>query len=279
MFSKIRKDFRLLVPKRMLALFSITIALVLLLPMASSAKKDVLEFENPSLIVVYSETDEDAQIIARGGSEDPIDKLVILGPHGTVHFKSRFKDGGRIGQADFQFDTPEPSLEELMDAYPPGEYRFLGKTVDDGALESIVELSYDLLDSPTIIYPENGDRDIPTENLVVEFAAPEDSEAIRLEIEDEEEEVAIKVDLPGNTDSFSVTNGWLQPGIEYVLDIKAFAENGNQTVVDIRFVTTEESPEKEDFFDNTMLEGPIVRHFKRLFVSLYSSHASRTKLA
>jgi hypothetical protein len=73
----------------------------------------------------------------------------------------------------------------------------------------------------------------------VRFTAPKDAEAIRLEIENEEEEVAMKVDLPGDAADFNVPNGWLQPGVEYVLDIKVIAENGNQTVRDIRFVTQE----------------------------------------
>lgn len=67
----------------------------------------------------------------------------------------------------------------------------------------------------------------------------EDAEAIRLEVEDEEEEVALKVDLPGDATSFGLPNDWLQPGTEYVLDIKAIAEDGNQTVTDLRFTTAE----------------------------------------
>jgi hypothetical protein len=71
------------------------------------------------------------------------------------------------------------------------------------------------------------------------FEAPEGTEAILLELEDEEEEVALKVDLPADASSFGVPNNWLKPGIEYVLDIKVIAENGNQTVRDIRFMTAE----------------------------------------
>ena len=51
----------------------------------------------------------------------------------------------------------------------------------------------------------------------------------------EEAEVAPKVDLPGDATTFSLPNGWLQPGTIYVLDIKVIAENGNQTVTDLWF--------------------------------------------
>ena len=60
-----------------------------------------------------------------------------------------------------------------------------------------------------------------------------------MEIEDEETEDALKVDLSADASSFEVPNNWLQPGVEYTLDIKGMAENGNQTVRDIRFITEE----------------------------------------
>ena len=119
--------------------------------------------------------------------------------------------------------------------------------MDGGKLESIVELSYELLDAPVISYPQEGETDVPVEDLVVEFVAPEDTEAIRLEIEDEEAEVALKIDLPADATEFEVPNNWLQPGTVCVLDIKANAENGNQTVVDVEF-ETEELSETRDFF-------------------------------
>ena len=220
------------------ALLSIAVAAVLLLPMTSAAKNPNLEFEDPALIVVYSVTDDDAQIIARGGSEERIKKVTIFGPHGTVRLKARFKDGDGLGQADFQFETPEPSIEDLMEAYPAGDYSFKGKSIDGGILESTVELSYELLPAPVMTYPKEGETEVPINGLVVEFSS-DDAEAIRLEIEDEEEGVALKVDLPGNATSFVVPNGWLQSGTVYVLDIKAIAEWGNQTVVDVEFTTAE----------------------------------------
>ena len=73
----------------------------------------------------------------------------------------------------------------------------------------------------------------------IRWDAVPDAEAIRLELEDEETEAALKVDLPGDADRFEVPNNWLQPGTEYVFDIKAVAENGNQTVTDLRFTTEE----------------------------------------
>lgn len=240
----------IILPSKTAVLISITLLVALLAPASPmiglgaaddwmKQAPEIGEFEDPYLVVVWSVSDEDAQIIGGGGSETGIKKVLILGPKAKVVHLTCFKDGNELGQADFRFDTPEPFIEELMRAYPPGVYRFWGRTVEGEILASTVELSYELPDPPDILYPQNGDTDIPVEDLVVRFAPPEDAEAIRLEIEDEEEEVAIKIDLPGDATDFNVPNGWLQPGVEYVLDIKVIAENGNQTVRDIRFVTQE----------------------------------------
>ena len=198
------------------------------------------EFEDPALVVVYSVSDEDAQIFVRGGAEDPIKRLKIKQAVGDeVMIKSRFNDGGALGQADFQFETPEPALEDLMVAYPAGEYVFSGVTVDGDTLAGVVDLSYDLPPPPVILFPAEGDTGIPVNDLVVRWDPAADAEAIRLEIEDEEEEVALKVDLAGDATTFFVPDNWLQPGTEYTLDIKVHGENGNQTVRDLRFVTAE----------------------------------------
>ena len=197
------------------------------------------QFEDATLVVVYSATDEDAQIIISGGSEEPLRTVKVSGPRGLRPMSWKSKDGAGLGQADFQFETPEPTLEELMAAYPAGMYRFVGRTVENARLKSDVELSYDLLPEPQILFPEDGDSDITVDGLLVEWNPVRGAAAIRLEIEDEETEVALKVDLPGDADRFEVPNNWLQPGTEYVLDIKAIADNGNQTVTDLRFTTEE----------------------------------------
>lgn len=197
------------------------------------------EFESVAIKVVYSATDDDAQIIISGGSDNPIRKIKVFGPGYRLYLFSWFNDRKRIGHADFKFDTPEPSMEKLMKAYPEGNYRFIARTVNNKILFGNVELSHELLNAPNITYPEKEASDIPVNNLVATWEQVYGAEAIRLEIEDEEEEVALKVDLPGDATSFMVPDNWLKPGTEYVLDIKATGENGNQTVTDLHFTTAE----------------------------------------
>jgi len=60
-----------------------------------------------------------------------------------------------------------------------------------------------------------------------------------LQVEDEKEKVSLSIDLPGDAKRFTLPNDWLQPGVMYTLDIKLIAENGNQTVRDVRFTTAD----------------------------------------
>jgi hypothetical protein len=207
------------------------------LPLAAVAQEGA--FEDVEIFVVYSSSDEDAQVFVQGGADDPIVSVKAFGPGNAVKLKLDIRDGDDLGYADFVFESPEPSLEELEVAYPAGEYRFRGVSAEGDILTGEADLSYELLDAPVPIFPVDGDEDIPTNGVNAMWEEIEDAEAIRLEVEDEEEEVALKVDLPGDATSFSLPNGWLQPGTEYVLDIKAIAEDGNQTVTDLRFTTAE----------------------------------------
>lgn len=220
-----------------LASVLVLIALAASLGFAQGAMEEPAEFEDATLYVVYSSSDEDAQIFVAGGADDPLRLVEVFAPSGKKVLRWKSKDGDELGHADFQFETPEPSLEGLMEAYPAGPYRFVGMTVEDETLVGEVELSYDLLPAPYIVYPQDGDTSVPANGLVLFWDAVPGAEAIRFELEDEEEEVALKVDLPGDADSFEFPNNWLQPGTEYVFDIKAIGENGNQTVTDVRFTT------------------------------------------
>ena len=202
--------------------------------------EEPVRFEDAFISVVYSASDDDAQLVIRAAAEEaPIASLSIQGPDGSVSIRAKFQDGGHLGQADIQFDTPEPSLENLQNAYPAGTYRFRGRTTEGDKLSGLAELSYELLPPPTILYPAEGDEDIPVENLEVRWSMPEDAEHIRLEVEDEEEGDSLKVDLPGDAMSFTLPNGWLKPDVLYTLDIKLIAENVNVTVRDVRFTTAD----------------------------------------
>jgi hypothetical protein len=144
-----------------------------------------------------------------------------------------------VGQADVAFDTTEPSLAELMDAYPPRRYRFSGKDVEGTRLFNVVTLSYEFADAVENVFPVEDDTDIPTSGLVVSWTLSGEPAAIRVAVENEETGGVVEIDLPGDATEFAVPDGFLEPGTEYVVDVIAIARNGNLTVHDALFTTTE----------------------------------------
>lgn len=207
--------------------------------LSGSSTTGVAELEDARVFFVFSATDDDAQVFLTGGSDLPIARVSVRNPAGEQIAAARFADSEGVGQADFAFESPEPSLDTLKAAYPAGTYVLAGRAVDGTRLTATVDLSHELLAAPELIYPMEGDEGVPVNGLIVAWNPIEDAESIRLEIEDEEEEVALKVDLDGDATAFEVPNSWLKDGVQYVLDIKATAENGNQTVSDVEFVTAD----------------------------------------
>lgn len=217
------------------------LALVLLgtgaTPFAAKAQEG--EFEDVDIFVVYQDTDQDAQIFIAGGSEEPLRTVTMFDSEGRLKLKWKARNDDRLGHADFFFESPEPSLAELKEAYPKGVYTFAGITVDGTVLMGEAKLRYKLLDPPNITFPLEGATGVPTEHLVATWDEIDGAEAIRFEIEDEEGEVALTVDLDGDATEFALPNGWLEPGVEYTMDVKAIAGSGNQTVIDVQFTTAE----------------------------------------
>jgi len=195
------------------------------------------ELEDSVMYAVFNSTDVDAQLILAGGLEDGLTKVEITGPGGMVDIDAEFEDGRNIGQADFQFDTPEPSLAELMRAYPAGQYRFSATTTSHCTLRSSVKLSYRLLPAPVIAFPTEDSYGVSAAGFTALWEEIPDAEAVRLAVEEEESSIALVVDLPGDTTSFDVPATFLKPGILYTMDVIAIADNGNQTVSDVQFTT------------------------------------------
>lgn len=192
-------------------------------------------FEDPTLQVVFSATDKDAQLIISGGSPDPLSCVRLVGPGGTVPFSVQFHDEAAVGQADFRFDSPEPTLDQLKAAYPAGTYAFEGLTLAGKRLRSEVLLAYDLLDPPVLISPKADAIDVPIDGLVIEWTSPPNTKAVHVEVEDEVAKVKDAIDLLGDVTTFRVPDGWLVGGATYVVDVKLIGPNGHITVSDVSF--------------------------------------------
>lgn len=193
--------------------------------------------DDAEIYIVSNVTDRDAQVIVAGGFEGGLSAVSITRPRSEVDFDANFVQQPNIGQADFQFDSTEPSLRRLRNAYPPGRYQFSATTIAGCTLRRRVRLSYELLAGPVIVFPAEGSIGVPAAGFTAMWQEIEDADAVRVAVEVEADGTSIKVDLPGNATSFDVPAGFLRPGVLYTMDVIGIAENGNQTVADVQFTT------------------------------------------
>ncbi|MGH7579585.1 MAG: hypothetical protein ACREM9_05390 [Gemmatimonadales bacterium] len=140
----------------------------------------------------------------------------------------------RLGITELRFESAEPSPEEVLALFPPGEYRFRGRSVEGGRLASNVVLSHDLPPAPTFT-PSDG-QVVDRRHAVVEWNTP-GAEQVELIIEQDELGHVLDVTLSASTRRLRIPQQFLTPGTEYKIEILSIAENGNRTIAESTFRT------------------------------------------
>jgi hypothetical protein len=140
----------------------------------------------------------------------------------------------KLGITELRFESAEPSPEEVLALFPPGEYRFRGRTVEGEPLASNVILSHDFPAAPTFS-PSDGEV-VDPKHTVVEWNAP-GAEQVELIIEQDELGHVLDVTLSGSAKRLRVPPQFLTPGMEYKIEILSIAENGNRIIAESTFRT------------------------------------------
>jgi hypothetical protein len=140
----------------------------------------------------------------------------------------------KLGITELRFESAEPSPEEVLALFPPGEYRFRGRTVEGDQLASNVLLSHDFPPPPTFS-PSDGEV-VDPKHTVVEWNAP-GAEQVELIIEQDELGHVLDITLSGSTKRLRVPPQFLTPGMEYKIEILSISENGNRIIAESTFRT------------------------------------------
>jgi hypothetical protein len=82
-----------------------------------------------------------------------------------------------------------------------------------------------------------GRRGRAGQGLVISWTPARNLAAYLIAIEQDSLEVSITAKLPGSATSFAVPDGFLAPGMEYVLSIGTMTSEGNTTYVESTFTT------------------------------------------
>ena len=194
-------------------------------------------FDEARLFVEYNATDDDAEVVLQVDADVGLDRFRVINPNGKQILDLRAKHTQDLGIRKINLETPEPSLAAVLAAYPPGAYRFLGKTVDGETLSSTVWLSHDLPGAPQFTFPQSGQTGVPLSGAAASWTAVSGAVSYFLELENDDLLVDVKSNIAAEQTSFGFPAGWLLPKTQYQIGIGARGANGNLTVVELEFTT------------------------------------------
>ncbi len=204
---------------------------------SAHGRKELLSFESLAMKLEANETDGDAEVNIEFKSDYPLQYFDVIAPSGRVIMRIRSHDKEKLGIQKGFIETPEPSPEEVLAAYPEGVYKFKGRTVDNEPIRGEATLSHERPAAPRITSPASAAEGVPLSGLGGTWNPVEGAAAYALELEHVETELALKVDVPATRTSFTFPPGWVLAGSEYQFGVAAIGENGNVTVTEIRFTT------------------------------------------
>lgn len=195
-------------------------------------------FADAELFFEFNATDDDLGLQLFVDSDDGWKRVKVLDPQRREMLL--FQTAGRLsglGITELRFESAEPAPGEVLALFPPGEYRFRGRTVEGDHLASAATLSHDFPAAPTFS-PSDGEV-VDARNTVVEWSAP-GAEQVEIIIEQDELEHVLDVTLSGDTDRLRVPGQFLKPGREYKIEVLSTGENGNRIISESTFRTAPE---------------------------------------
>lgn len=195
------------------------------------------EFGNVEIRLDFSETDVDAEVVTTIDAGVGLNFVDVIAPDGQRVMRLSARTMPRLGQTKIAAETPEPSLAAVRASYPPGVYRFRGRTVDGQAIVGEAELSHDLLNGPIITAPHAGQTNVGLRMLRVAWEPVGGAARYAVALEQEDLGIKLTADLLAGSTNFAVPEDWLLPDMDYVLDVIAIGENGNRSIADVRFHT------------------------------------------
>ena len=222
---------------------AVVVALTLSAAHADSWRKapPPTEFEYVTINVEQNTTDGDTEVVisAKAGDEG-LHTLSIKTPdrRHVAHVLSL--DRSVMGLREFVFESPEPAGEAILAAYPEGTYTFTGVSSTGERFRSQAVLSHQLPEPVTILHPAQ-DAQVGTDSLVIQWSVVTGVREYVIEFENEsaDPEQILKVNVPASQSSFEIPSSMLAPGAEYQIGVWTVAENGNISVAETTFSTTE----------------------------------------
>ena len=184
-------------------------------------------------------TDKDVEVVfdVKGG-DDGLVQVTVAAPDGRTVVDIKSPDASTLGLRQFRFESPERGdVAGIKAAYPEGAYTFDASTAAGVKYHGTATLRHALPAGAAGVRPAAEAEDVPVKGLVIGWTPARNLAAYVIAIEQDSLEVSVTAKLPGSATSFAVPDGFLKPGMEYVLSIGTMTSEGNTTYVESTFTT------------------------------------------
>jgi hypothetical protein len=204
-----------------------------------------LRLDEATMIIEVNSTDGDAglQVFLDG---EPWSEMAVFAPNGRkildVDATGRLN---RFGMTELFSESHEPEFSELplrkfKRRFPAGRYTFRGTTVEGRRLVGKARFSHRTPAGPEITSPAAG-ATVPEADVVARWNAGGQPAGVnivgyRAIVERESPLRVFNADLPASVTSVTIPAEFLEPGIEYKLEVQAIEKSGNQTISEISFM-------------------------------------------
>ena len=220
---------------------------------SAQAHKEVIEFSDSRIIIEVNATDGDSGIQMFVDGEG-WDSLIVFDPNWRRVLRVRGTGGvGETGLTELFFESAEPGfddlpLEEFLDRFPEGTYRFFGASVEGDWLFGTGELTHNLPAGPVLVSPGEdsvvapGALTVMWDPVITRFGGgPLDSEIVAYQVIVEQEDPlrVFSADLTPDKTSIVIPASFMLPGAEYKYEVLAIEESGNQTLSESAFFTAD----------------------------------------
>jgi hypothetical protein len=195
-----------------------------------------IEFADLAMFLEFNATDNDLGVQVFLDAEDWKRVRALDPEHQPILDIVTGAEFRELGLTELRFESAEPSPQEVLGLFPPGDYVFSGITLDGDKLEGIATLSHDLPPAPTIITPEE-DEVVDPSNAVIRWGPVPGVVLFEIIVSNEESGATLDIELPPSVTSLRVPKVFFEPEAEHKVEVLAISASGNKTISETVFFT------------------------------------------
>ena len=162
---------------------------------------------------------------------------MVVAPNGKTIVSQTWTTRPPLGLTEMAVESAEPDTTTAVRSYPPGVYRFTGRTITGQRLASSVTLSHALLPAAEITSPPDGATAVPTVGAIAAWNPVPGAQSYEIEFEEADGAGKLEMTLPASSTSFGIPDGFLKPGADYKLGVAPRNAAGNLTLATVEFQT------------------------------------------